>query len=257
RRSPCRCRRPGRWSRRRRSGPLPAWAWRQHTVAPCRDGSRTAGAARAGCRAGQRSGCRPPSAEGCAHGPCRGGWLRLGRRLPAMRWRRPQQSRPLDRSRCRSPGTATGTLRRTLYLREWWWSWSCLHWMSQNVLVRMLPGPTLRDRKKTVRLSGAATPCTSVEELHNGGLQIVHGPGNLDFTPRLELAEHRALLAYGVHRHFNILSRHRVHEGRVARRAFAREPGCRDGGTNSCQESREVAQLDVVDGTLDRAAGRV
>src|SRR5262249_37941210 len=73
----------------------------------------------------------------------------------------------------------------------------------------------------------------------------------------LELAQHRALLAYVGHRQFDVLSRHRVHECQVLRSAFALERGGHHRRANLEEQSREVAQLDVVDGALDRAAGRV
>src|SRR5438445_12690410 len=85
-------------------------------------------------------------------------------------------------------------------------------------------------------------------------LQVVHRPGDLDGARGLELGDDCTTAADLSHGELDILARHRVDEAVVLRGALALIRGGIHRRLDLGEHAREVAQLDSVNGTLDRAA---
>src|SRR6202521_4586943 len=97
----------------------------------------------------------------------------------------------------------------------------------------------------------------SVEELHSTRLRVVHRAGHLDPALRFHFSKHGALLSDISNGHLNVLSRDSVDEGIVLRQTLARIGSCFNRGFDLGQQSSQVAQLSIVDCSLDSAACRV
>src|SRR4030095_13268307 len=97
----------------------------------------------------------------------------------------------------------------------------------------------------------------SCEKIHYPCFQVVHRPGDLDRAFRLEFCQHSALLTNVADRQLDVFLRHSVNEGGVLRRLVALEYGRLHRRFDLREQACEVAQLDIVDGALDRATGGV
>src|SRR5882724_7619549 len=111
-----------------------------------------------------------------------------------------------------------------------------------------------RCRPSPAALIAGLSPGCRGEEMDHRRLQVVHRPGDLNGARGLELRDDGTAAADLRHGELDILQRHRVDEAVVLRGALALIRGSIHRRLDLGEQAGEVAELDPVDGTLDRAA---
>ena len=100
----------------------------------------------------------------------------------------------------------------------------------------------------------AAAALEGLEEIHGARLKVVHRARHFDRALRFQFSEDGAVLSDSGHSQLDVLSGDRVDEAIVLRRTLASIGGGVYRGFDVRQQSRQIAQLGIVDGPLDGAA---
>src|SRR5262249_44351660 len=128
---------------------------------------------------------------------------------------------------------------------------------------------TSRASRRSPKTSGPTTSSSSItpstclwlgcggKEIYRRRLQVVHRPGDLDGALGLERGNCGTTAVNPGHGELDILPSDRVDEGVVLDGTLALIRGGIHSRPDLREQAGEVAELDPVDGALDRAAGRV